>query len=189
MTLERKIDPAAFGVIYEEYAGLLINFAIRKGVKDAEDLVATAFLNAWAKIDSYNPIAPFSRYMFRIAHNLVANHYREKARSNGPIASISELSIHATDPWGNPETYCQTRETGRELRDALGKLTPRQRVAIIAHHIDDLTLDETAQLIGTSRGGAKSLIHRGLTRLKILLQNPAQFSVHLDTGVETLPNF
>lgn len=193
MTSERGVDqdwpfiqraqngnPEAFGIIYNRWLGPMTAYVARKvhgNDRDVEDLVASVFLKTWESIDTLTPIAPFGAYLYRVAHNLVVNHYREIASSNRAIIETSELPSQIISLTGDPVVVCQNRETIEELQNALDKLPLRQRIAVIGHHIEGLHLDEIAHLLDIKRGAAKSIIRRGLTSLGRYLQPPTRSEV------------
>ena len=80
-----KSDPQAFGELYERYVGKIYNYIYYRvsDSTEAEDLTARTFYQALAKLDSYEERGlPFSAWLYRIAHNLVAN-WRRTERNPG----------------------------------------------------------------------------------------------------------
>lgn len=164
-------DPEAFGQIYTRWLGPLTKYVARRVDRDSvEDIVATTFSNIWAKKDTLAPIAPFGALIYAVARHLVSNYYREQQVSNRSMVDISLLPIQPINPMANPETVYQDQETAQELLGALGKLPIRQRIAVVAHHIDGLSLEEVAELLDTKLGTVKAVIHRGKERLRRYLQ-------------------
>ncbi len=76
-------DREAFGVLYEQYIVRIFNYVYYRtgNVHDAEDLTARVFYRALHHIRNYNDRGvPFSAWLYRIAHNLVANWHRDRSR-------------------------------------------------------------------------------------------------------------
>jgi len=85
-------DTEAFGLLYERYVGRIYNYIYYRtgNHQDAEDLAARTFYQALRHISRYvDRGAPFSAYLYRIAHNAVANWHRDRSRRQ--IVSLDEL--------------------------------------------------------------------------------------------------
>ena len=88
-----KTDKDAFGQLYELYYTRIYNYVYYRtgNVEDAEDLTARIFERAMQHIGRYqNQGVPFSAWLYRIAHNLVANWHRDNSRRK--IISIEDIS-------------------------------------------------------------------------------------------------
>ena len=80
---QAKTDPEAFGKLYEVYVEKIYNYVYYRigNHHDAEDLTARVFNRALNHIANYNNKgAPFAAWLYRIAHNLVANWHRDHQR-------------------------------------------------------------------------------------------------------------
>ncbi|MCZ7667598.1 MAG: sigma-70 family RNA polymerase sigma factor [Chloroflexi bacterium] len=78
-----KTDSEAFGLLYERYYGRIYNYVYYRtgNVDDAQDLTARIFERAMNHIGRYEDKGlPFSAWLYRIAHNLVANFHRDRSR-------------------------------------------------------------------------------------------------------------
>ena len=78
-----KANPEAFGPLYERYLGRVYNYIYHRtgSVSEAEDLTERVFLQALSHLPSYTYRGlPFSVWLFRIAHNVLANWYRDGKR-------------------------------------------------------------------------------------------------------------
>ena len=78
-----KKDPSAFGLVYERYITKIYNYVYYRvgNHHDAEDLTSRVFYRALTHIKDYSDRGvPFSAWLYRIAHNLVANWHRDHAR-------------------------------------------------------------------------------------------------------------
>ena len=88
---QAKRDANAFGQLYESYVDKVYNYIFYRvgNTHDAEDLTSRAFHRALASIPTYEQRgAPFSAWLFRIAHNLVANWHRDQERR--PVVALDE---------------------------------------------------------------------------------------------------
>lgn len=159
-----KSDPAAFGQLYDRYAGQIYRF-VRARVRDdglAEDITAEVFLCALRSIKSYQDQGrPFSCWLYRIAANAVASHYRGK-RSPLPIDEQLDL----VSPLLDPLDEVVGRERIRTVWQAVDRLPAQQRAAMILKFSEDMTMDEVGAVLGKSPAAAKLLIYRAVQRLR-----------------------
>lgn len=126
---------------------------------DAADIVQRVYLKGWGAWRSgarpENPRA----WLYRIAHNEVANHLRRRrtglrilrvaARSSGPDEPDARLSAEL-----------------RETAEAVRALPAPYADAVLLHYLQGLSIGETAQVLGVPAGTAKSQIARGLNLLR-----------------------
>jgi RNA polymerase sigma-70 factor (ECF subfamily) len=159
-----KSDPAAFGQLYDRYAGQIYRF-VRARVRDdglAEDITAEVFVSALRSIKSYQDQGrPFSCWLYRIAANAVASHYRSK-RSQLPLDEQLDL----VSPLLDPLDEVVGRERIRTVWQAVDRLPAQQRAAMILKFSEDMTMDEVGAALGKSRAAAKLLIYRAVQRLR-----------------------
>jgi RNA polymerase sigma-70 factor, ECF subfamily len=159
-----KSDPAAFGQLYDRYAGQIYRFVRARVCDDglAEDITAEVFLSALRNIKSYRDQGrPFSCWLYRIAANAVASHYRNK-RSPLPLAEQLDLVSPVLDPLDQ----VVGRERIRTVWQAVDRLPAQQRAAMILKFSEDMTMDEVGAVLGKSRAAAKLLIYRAVQRLR-----------------------
>lgn len=158
----RAGDGLAFAQLYEAYLGRVYRYvAYRVGCKeDAEDLTGQVFLRALESIGSYQWRGlPFSAWLFRIAHNLVVDHYRRRGR--GGAVSLEEVP-EPVGPGGDPLVGLEMAD----VREALSHLTEAQRQALLLRLVAGLSVAETARAMGKSPGAIKALQHAGLAALR-----------------------
>ena len=159
-----KSDPAAFGQLYDRYAGQIYRF-VRARVRDdglAEDITAEVFLSALRHIKGYQDQGrPFSCWLYRIAVNAVASHYRSQ-RSSLPLDEHLDL----VSPLLDPLDEVVGRERIRAVWQAVDRLPAQQRAAMILKFSEDMTMEEVGAVLGKSRAAAKLLIYRAMQRLR-----------------------
>ena len=93
---QAKEDPQAFSLLYERYVGNIYNYIYYRtgNHHDTEDLTARTFYRALKHFPRYvDRGAPFSAYLYRIAHNTVANWHRDRSRRQ--IISLDETMLVA----------------------------------------------------------------------------------------------
>jgi RNA polymerase sigma-70 factor (ECF subfamily) len=159
-------DPDAFGVLYERYVTRIYNYIFyRTGHPfDAEDLTARVFMRAINHIGTYrNMGVPFSAWLYRIAHNLVANWHRDNSRRQ-EVALEDARDIHEkTDP---PEISLMRNEEFEKLIAILRDLSADRQQLIILKFVEGLSNAEIGVIMGRSEGAVKSLYHRTLLGLR-----------------------
>ena len=161
-----KHDPEAFGVLYETHVDRIYNYIYyRTGNQhDAEDLTERVFFRALNHIQHYhNRGLPFSAWLYRIAHNLVANWYRDtKRRKEVPLEDHS-YTISRGDL---PESQLIKLQEVETLMAALRKLPSDRQNLLILKFVERLSNEEIAQILGRTEGAVKSLYHRTLLALR-----------------------
>ncbi len=161
-----KLEPEAFGALYEKYVDRIYTYVYyRMGdAREAEDLTARVFYRALAHISSYDQRgAPFVAWLYRIAHNLIANWRRDRSRH--PELPLDAL-IGAHTREATPQAQAESAENRRALLEAIRRLPPERQQLLILKFVDDLSNVEIGQVLGRSEGAIKSLYHRTLLALR-----------------------
>lgn len=167
--LERaqEYDPSALGEIYDRYSGRIYNYIYyRLGNADlAEDLTGTVFLKMLEAIQSSKSWnTSFSGWLYRIAHNLVVDHYR-RGRQNR-VTDLDERLV-ASDQDLAKEV--ERRLESDRLRRAISQLTQEQALVITLKFGEGYTNAEVAQMMGKTEGAIKSLQFRAVASLRRIL--------------------
>jgi RNA polymerase sigma-70 factor (ECF subfamily) len=141
----------------------------------AEDLSQDTFIKVLNALDRYDPSYKFSSWIFKIAHNTALDHLRRKepetlSMDGSPHArtaaeqEATSLSPASTDE--NPEEYTAAKELGGEIEEAIGRLRPEYRTAIVLCHVEGRAYEEIAQIMDVPLGTVKTYIHRARNELK-----------------------
>jgi RNA polymerase sigma-70 factor, ECF subfamily len=172
ITLNRAIqgDHEAFGRLYEQYVERIFNYVYyRTGNQhDAEDLTARVFFRAMRRIPQYQERGlPVSAWLYRIAHNLVANWHRDRGRR--PEISLDEgfTSIPHSE---HPEVTLLQLEEQDYLLSIIRDLPPERQQLIILKFVEHMSNAEIGQIMGRTEGAVKSLYHRTLLSLRIEME-------------------
>jgi RNA polymerase sigma-70 factor (ECF subfamily) len=159
-------DADAFGTLYERYVDRIYSYIYYRvgNVHDAQDLTARVFYRALAHIHEYQHRgAPFAAWLYRIAHNLVANWHRDHSRRRDirldDVAGIAEKS-------DGPEHVAERDEEARVLLAAMATLPAERQQLLILKFVDGLSNVEIARTMGRTEGAVKSLYHRTLIALR-----------------------
>ncbi len=166
-----KGDAQAFGVLYERYVDRIYNYVFYRvgDTHEAQDLTARVFYRALAHIDDYRQRgAPFAAWLYRIAHNLVANWHRDKSRRRDvrldDFVTIAEKS-------DGPDRLVERDEETRVLLKAVRRLPDERQELLILKFVEGLSNAQIGRLMGRSEGAVKSLYHRTLIALRDELSN------------------
>jgi len=159
-------DQEAFGALYERYVGRIYNYIYyRTGNQhDAEDLTARVFYRAMRHIVNYQDRGlPFSAWLYRIAHNLVANWHRDNSRKKEIPLDETFTIKHFGD---HPETKVLKAEDQDALLDLIRTLPADRQQLLILKFVEHLPNAEIGQIMGRTEGAIKSLYHRTLLALR-----------------------
>jgi RNA polymerase sigma-70 factor (ECF subfamily) len=159
-------DSEAFGMLYERYVSRIYNYIYYRtgNIYDAEDLTERVFFRALRHIGRYNHRGlPFSAWLYRIAHNLVANWYRDNSRRK-EIPLDDSLVIKRSG--NHPENELLQIEEQDYLLKVIRGLTPDRQQLLILKFVDHLSNAEIGQIMGRTEGAVKSLYHRTLITIR-----------------------
>src|SRR5437764_12523023 len=137
---------------------------------DAEDLTTQTFLKMLEKIGSFRwQSAPFSAWLFRIAHNLAMDHCRARRRWQ-PEEEVPEPPAHDAEPSAELEAM---RTIGREsMLKLIQDLSPEQQQVLTLKFVFNLKNEEVAAILDKTEGAVKSLQHRALASLQKQVDSP-----------------
>ncbi len=171
-------DHEAFGILYEQYVERIFNYVYyRTGNQhDAEDLTAKVFFRAMRRLPDYEQRGlPVSAWLYRIAHNLVANWHRDRGRR--PEISLDEgyASIPHSE---HPEATLLHREEQNDLLRIIQDLPPERQQLIILKFVEHMSNAEIGQIMGRTEGAVKSLYHRTLLSLRFEMETVTDDEPH-----------
>jgi RNA polymerase sigma-70 factor (ECF subfamily) len=160
-----RTDRAAFGELYERYVDRIYAYILYRtgSAPDAEDLTQRVFSQALAAIDGYDSRAGSTGgWLFTIAHNLLANYHRTRARR--PSAPL-EAAANAVDP-ALPLEGLEAEEDARAVRRAMERLSPERQHLILLKYVVGLSNAEIGRVLGKTEGAIKSMLRRTLAALR-----------------------
>ncbi len=165
-----QADPVEFAVLYDRYVDRIYNYIYQRTGNpfDAEDLTARTFVRAFTHLERYAfRGVPFSAWLYRIAHNAVANWYRDRKRHQ--VISLDALVPRHADEDG-PEDLTQADDECKSLLEALRRLPAERQQLLILKFSEGLTNADIGAVMGRTEGAVKSLYHRTLLALRQDLQ-------------------
>lgn len=169
-----KDDPAAFGELYTRYVKKIYNYVYYRtgNHHDAEDLTSRVFFRALAHISNYTDRGvPFSAWLYRIAHNLVANWHRDRGRRKMVPLDDHILSGLGTDI---PEAVTESLQEEERLLAVIRDLPLDRQQLLILKFVERLSNAEIGVIMNRTEGAIKSLYHRTLLSLRSKLEQDDQ---------------
>ena len=175
-------DAAAWEEIVQRYHRRIFNVCYRfAGDADsAQDLTQEVFIKMYRTLSTYDAgKGAFMTWVTTITRNLLVDHFRKTKGDrltdslDGPISEHEDaqpLSDQIADRALPPDAHVQTRETQQMVHQALQKLSPELREAVILRDLQDLDYREIATVLRVPEGTVKSRINRGRAELARLLQ-------------------
>ncbi len=152
----------AWALLYRDLAGPVTGYLASRGAPEPEDLAAETFLQVARNIQSFEGgEEAFRSWVFVIAHRRLIDVRRQRGRSPELVA-LSEDDR----PGGDVEGEALERLVADDLRRALEVLTVDQRDVLSLRVIGNLTLEETAAVVGKRIGAVKALQRRALIALR-----------------------
>jgi RNA polymerase sigma-70 factor (ECF subfamily) len=159
-------DGEAFGFLYERYVGRIYSYIYYRtgNSDDAEDLTARVFFRAMRHINNYHDRGlPFSAWLYRIAHNLVANWHRDNSRRKEvPLDDMILGKLSGS----HPEHELLALEERDRLLATIRQLPAERQQLLILKFVEHLSNAEVGQIMGRTEGAVKSLYHRTLITLR-----------------------
>ena len=175
-------DAVAWEEIVQRYNRRIYNMCYRfsGSADDAQDLTQDVFIKMYRTLSSYDiERGAFMTWVTTMTRNLLVDHFRKTKQdrlTDSMDATASEhedsmpLSTQIPDKGPAPDTKVQSRETGQVVHQALQKLSPELREAVILRDLQDMDYRDIAQVLKVPEGTVKSRINRGRTELARLLQ-------------------
>jgi len=175
-------DAAAWQEIVQQYNRRIYNICYRfSGSPDeAADLTQEVFIKMYRTLSTYDTSrASLMTWVTTVTRNLLVDHFRKGKYDrvtdslDAPTGSQDEGLTPAEkleDPSASPETRVQSQQTQKMVHEALGKLSPELREAVILRDLQDMDYRDIAKVLNVPEGTVKSRINRGRTELARLLQ-------------------
>jgi RNA polymerase sigma-70 factor, ECF subfamily len=175
-------DSAAWEDIVQRYHRRIYNICYRfAGTSDdAQDLTQEVFIKMYRTLNSYDVTkGAFMTWVTTVTRNLLVDHFRKSKqdRLTDSLDSTSSehedaqpLGTQIADPSRPADDHVQSRETREAVHQALQKLSPELREAVILRDLQDMDYREIAGALKVPEGTVKSRINRGRAELARLLQ-------------------
>lgn len=164
ISLSQQGDSEAFAHLYDRYVDRIYRYVLLRVTDDrvTEDITAHVFVKMWEKLPTYQAgQSPIGAWLYRIAHNAVIDHYRNR-KTSIPLEDLNSAEAALDD---RVEEKLDLQIKLQELREALKELTEGQRDVMILKFIEGLSIEEIARQLGKREGAVRALQMRGLRGL------------------------
>src|SRR5438477_10064190 len=132
---------------------------------DGEDLMQETLFEAYTKIETLDDASRLKPWLFRIAHNRCIDFLRRRvARERAESAYSGDAIIVGAEPAAS--------EAHRAIERLVGHLPPKERACVLLKDVFDYSLEEIADLVGSTVGGVKAALSRGRAKLAALPSQP-----------------
>lgn len=170
-------DSEAFCLLAESYQRRVYGLALHycRDSSDAEDLSQEVWLKAFRALRSFRGESSFYTWLRHIIVNSFLNHRRAAARrwtdaaASVPfdvLAETNELAYGTSVRTRDAEGDIHTKILLERVLEALGELTPQQRLIFLLKHREGMTYEEIAQAFGCSTGTIKKALFRAVFKLR-----------------------
>lgn len=167
----RRGDEQALAQLYTLYFPRVYRYILARtgNTNDAEDLTEEVFLRVLDAIQRFQwRQAPFSAWLFRIAHNAVISQRRRDGARGRPVLLSEALPVNTQ----GPEETVENRLVLNEIMRAAQKLPEAQRQVISLRFAAGLSVAETARALGKGEGNIKVIQHKAIAKLREMLTQP-----------------
>lgn len=171
-------DKEAFIRVYDDNVKDIHRFVYFKigSREEADDLTSMIFLKAWNHIQNktLEDAKTLRALLYKIARNAIVDYYRETG--NKVTASLDDENhqIEVTDESENPQERLDRAADLELIKAKLPLLKEEYREIIIMKFINDLSLEEIAEISEKSKGNVRVLLHRALNALRELVEADAK---------------
>ena len=164
-----NIKKENFSKLYRESVDKIYRFVYLKVSSKtvAQDLTSEAFTRYWDQVCRDKDIQNPSAFLFRTAHNLVVDHYRD--RDKRPESDIDNC-FNLKDNKVNIEQTAILADDARQVQTALAQLRDDWRQAVSLYYIDKAPISEVAQSLDKSEAATRVIIHRALKQLRQIIE-------------------
>ncbi|MBI2955344.1 MAG: sigma-70 family RNA polymerase sigma factor [Chloroflexi bacterium] len=154
-----------FAALYDKYFLRVYRYVARRvgTQQDAEDVAAQVFIEALDGLSEYKHRNSFAAWLFTIARNKIADHYRRR-KAEVPLDSTGEPELESSSPL--PEHLVIRNERLRFLASALRKLSVDKQEVLTLRFFAELKYSEIAHVVGKSEAAVKMMVYRALDDLR-----------------------
>jgi len=170
----REGDGRAFGELVRRYESKIFRLAqhVTQNREDAEDVLQETFLKAYEHLDQFQGAAKFYTWIVRIAVNQALMKLRRRRTDKSvsldeAIDTGEDTIVREVAAWDeNPEQRFSRAEFGQILDEAIQGLEPPYRSVFVLRDIDELSTEDTADVLGLSIPAVKSRLLRARLQLR-----------------------
>ncbi|HBR10595.1 TPA: hypothetical protein DD712_05045 [Candidatus Acetothermia bacterium] len=170
-------DTEAFGELYDRYYPKIFGYVLRRtaGIEIAQDITSEVFLKALKNLGQFRWRGfPFSSWLYRIATNEIADYFRN---NKGETFCLKEVfnSISISNPSAETELLEAEAQLKKHkdfllLHENISNLSVKYQEMITLRFFEGKQIKEIGEILGKREGTIKSLLHRGLKKLRELVE-------------------
>jgi RNA polymerase sigma-70 factor (ECF subfamily) len=155
----RKGDRKAFQKLVETFQGYAFSLAVRYlgNEEDAVDIVQETFIRVWKHLADFDFRCKFTTWLYRIVINLCHDRVKSRNRHDRVLAPMPEttdnLPLQCSDDLENKSI---NEELVTIITNFAADLTPKRRAVFVLRDLEDMSIEEVAQILGMSKGAVKS---------------------------------
>lgn len=166
--IQSNNDAEAFGILYDAYVTKMFRFiSFKVGNREiAEDLTSDLFLKLWEHLtsDKSGEIKSLNGLIYRMARNLVIDHYRKKtATAECPIDDILHMGVESQEL---EKVY--TKMEVAKLLKLIRTLKSEYQEVLLLRYVEELSTKEIADVMDKKRGAVRVTLHRATKTLQAL---------------------
>lgn len=166
----RAGDVDAVQILFEEHRMRIFRVCLlyTDSADDAKDVLQETFLRAYKSVGRFRGDSSFTTWLTRIAINICLNLRRDRRSSETLEADRLEFvqqTVPHTNP-ADPEEALNVRELRERIIALVERLPPRERMAFVLKHFEQMKIREISDLMQISEGTVKSFLHRAVVTLR-----------------------
>ena len=162
-------DRAAFETLVARHRDSVMGFLVNRVGDDAEDLFQETWSRVGRSIDAYEEAGTFRAWVFQIARRLVIDHHRRKSTRIQTVSSAVHATPSPVDPT-KPDQSLEASQLLTALQEALSSLPESTAEVLRLRLVDGWAFRAIADHQGVSLNTALSRMHRGLNRVRAILE-------------------
>ena len=172
-------EPEVFGKLYDKYYPQIFGYILKRvaDLEIAQDITSETFFKALKNLWKFRwKNISISSWLYRIANNEIANYFRKNKKYS---ISLDKLKEKGFEPFAlhNPEAEflkaqkeLKKHQDFLEIQEKIAKLPIKYQEVIILRFFERKKIKEISEILGKKEGTIKSLLHRGLEKLKDLIE-------------------
>ena len=155
-------ESSAFGQLVQKYQDRLYNTLVHLtgNHEDASDLVQETFVQAFVKLDTFRHSSTFYTWLYRIAFNQTASHYRRKKPATSLDKVRESTGCEPVEPNPGPHEQLEQQERGVQVREAMTQLTEEHRTILILREVEGCSYETIALMLNIRVGTVRSRLSR-----------------------------
>jgi RNA polymerase sigma-70 factor, ECF subfamily len=176
----QKGSRTAFDALVRQYDHAVLRLALHLtgSEQDAQDIHQEAFLKAYRYLGNFRFECSFYTWIYRIVTNLCLDHLRRRKSRREEQSVVLDSSGEEMDllsnvsdgrAMANPDRELERKILSQRIEEALGKLTPRERMVFELKHYQGLRLRTIGEMLNTTEETAKNTLFRATKKLRVNL--------------------